>query len=119
MSYVDGFVLLVPTKKLKEYAKLAKKASKIWMEHGALEYYETVGDDMKTKMGTPFPKLTGAKKTETVVFSWIVYKSKAHRDAVNKKVMNDKRLMEGMDMNNMPFDCNRMSYGGFKTLVKA
>ncbi|MDF3025349.1 MAG: uncharacterized protein K0R10_2710 [Alphaproteobacteria bacterium] len=113
MSYVDGFVLLVPTKKLKEYAKLAKK------EHGALEYYETTGDDMKTKMGIPFPKLAGAKKTDTVVFSWIVYKSKAHRNAVNKKVMSDKRLMEDMDMDNMPFDCNRMSYGGFKTLVKA
>ncbi len=119
MSYVDGFVLLVPTKKLKEYAKLAKKASKVWMEHGALEYYETTGDDMKTKMGIPFPKLAGAKKTDTVVFSWIVYKSKAHRNAVNKKVMSDKRLMEDMDMDNMPFDCNRMSYGGFKTLVKA
>ncbi len=119
MSYVDGFVLIVPNKKLKEYTKLAKKASKIWKEHGAVEYYECVGDDMKTPMGIPFPKLANAKKTDTVVFSWIVYKSKAHRNAVNKKVMSDKRLIEDMDMDNMPFDCTKMSYGGFKPIVKA
>lgn len=119
MSYVDGFVLLVPAKRMKEYTKLAKKASKIWKEYGALEYYECVGDDMKAPMGIPFPTMAKARKTDKVVFSWIIYKSKAHRNAVNKKIMTDERLMEGIDMNNMPFDCRKMSYGGFKPFVKA
>ena len=119
MSYVDGFVLVVPTKNLAAYKKMASKAGKIWMEYGALNYVECAGDDMAVKMGLPFPKLTSAKKTETVVFSWIMYKSRAHRDSVNKKVMADKRIndMCGKD-GKMPFDVERMAYGGFKAMVQ-
>jgi uncharacterized protein YbaA (DUF1428 family) len=117
-EYVDGFVLVVPKKKIAEYKKLATKASKIWREHGALDYRECVGEDLKAKFGLPFPKLAKAKPTETVVFAWITYKSRKHRDTVNAKVMKDKR-MEGMcDPQNPPFDMKRMSYGGFETLVK-
>lgn len=116
MSYVDGFVLVVPKKKLPAYVKLARKASKVWREHGALDYRECVGDDLKVKMGLPFPKLAKAKAGETVIFSWISYKSRAHRDKVNAKVMADKRLFDGMPTE-MPFDIKRMAYGGFKTLV--
>ena len=115
--YVDGFVLTVPKKKLPAYKKLAKKAGKIWMEHGALEYVECVGEALKVKMGVPFTKLAKPRKGETVVFSYIVYRSRKHRDEVNKKVMADKRICGGMDMNDMPFDCNRMTYGGFEALV--
>ena len=118
MSYVDGFVLVVPKKKLAVYKKMATKAGKIWREHGALDYKECVGDDLKSKWGTPFGKLAKAKTGETVVFSYIVYKSRAHRDKVNAKVMKDKRLGEGMPKE-MPFDMKRMAYGGFKTLVEA
>ena len=117
MSYVDGFVLVVPKKKLPAYVKLARKASKVWREHGALDYRECVGDDLKVKMGLPFPKLAKAKAGETVIFSWISYKSRAHRDKVNAKVMADKRLFDGMPKE-MPFDMKRMAYGGFKTLVE-
>ena len=92
MSYVDGFVLVVPKKKLAIYKKMATKAGKVWREHGALDYRECVGDDLKVKMGLPFPKLAKTKPGETVVFSYIVYKSRAHRDKVNAKVMADKRL---------------------------
>jgi uncharacterized protein YbaA (DUF1428 family) len=116
MSYVDGFVLVVPKKKLPAYVKLARKASKVWREHGALDYRECVGDDLKVKMGLPFPKLAKARMGETVIFSWISYKSRAHRDKVNAKVMADKRLFDGMPKE-MPFDVKRMAYGGFKTLV--
>jgi uncharacterized protein YbaA (DUF1428 family) len=116
MSYVDGFVLVVPKKKLPAYVKLARKASKVWREHGALDYRECVGDDLKVKMGLPFPKLARARAGETVIFSWISYKSRAHRDKVNAKVMADKRLFDGMPKE-MPFDVKRMAYGGFKTLV--
>lgn len=117
--YVDGFVLVVPKKNLPAYVTLAKKASKIWKEYGALEYHEAVGDDVNIKFGLPFPKLTKAKASETVVFAWIVYKSKAHRDATNKKVMKDPRLSEMCDPKNMPFDMKRMSMGGFKVMVEA
>ena len=117
MSYVDGFVLVVPKKKIALYKKIARKAGRIWREHGALDYRECVGDDLKVKMGMPFPKLAKTKPGETVVFSYIVYKSRAHRDKVNAKVMADKRLkMEGTEM---PFDMKRMAYGGFKTMVAA
>jgi uncharacterized protein YbaA (DUF1428 family) len=116
MSYVDGFVLVVPKKKLPTYVKLARKASKVWREHGALDYRECVGEDLKVKMGLPFPKLVKARAGETVIFSWISYKSRAHRDKVNAKVMADKRLFDGMPKE-MPFDVKRMTYGGFKTLV--
>lgn len=117
MGYVDGFVLAVPTKKLNAYRKLATLASKVWREHGALDYCECVGDDLKVPMGIPFPRLAKTKPGETVVFAWILYKSRAHRDKVNAKVMADPRMSEGMDMKNMPFDCKRMTYGGFKVLV--
>lgn len=117
MPYVDGFVLAVPKNKLDAYRKIARKAGKVWMEHGALEYHECVGDDMKVPMGVPFPKLAGAKKNETVMFSWIVYKTKAQRNRINKKVMEDPR-MKSLCMDDMPFDCQRMAWGGFKTLVK-
>lgn len=119
MSYADGFVLTVPKKKLKAYKKLAQKAGKIWREYGALDYKECVGDDLKVKMGVPFTRLAKPKAGETVVFSWILYKSRAHRDSVNKKVMKDKRLCGDMDPNDMPFDCKRMTYGGFRVLVDA
>ena len=118
MSYVDGFVLPVPKKNLKAYAKMAAHAGKIWKEHGALEYRECVGDDLNIKFGMPFPKGIKVTKGETVVFAWIVYKSKAHRDKVNAKVMKDPRLGQGMDMKKMPFDVKRMLYGGFKVLVE-
>lgn len=119
MSYVDGFVLVVPKNKLKAYLALAKKASKIWKEYGALEYREAVGDDLNTKWGVPFPKLAKAKKGETVVFAWVVYKNRKHRNEVNKSVMKDKRLQKMCDPTNMPFDMKRMSMGGFEIVVKA
>lgn len=118
MAYVDGFVLPVPTKNLKDYTALARKAGKIWVEHGALEYRECVCDDENVQFGLPFPKLAGAKMGETVIFAWIVYKSKAQRDKVNAKVMKDPRLACGADTP-MPFDCKRMAYGGFKTIVES
>ncbi|MDI1285037.1 MAG: DUF1428 domain-containing protein [Reyranella sp.] len=117
MSYVDGFVLVVPKKKLAIYKSMARKAGKIWREHGALEYRECVGDDLKVKFGLPFTKLAKTKAGETIVFSYIVYKSRADRDKVNAKVMTDKRMMSGMPKE-MPFDMKRMAYGGFKTLVE-
>lgn len=117
MTYVDGFVLVVPKKKLDIYKSIARKAGKVWREHGALDYRECVGDDLKVKFGLPFPKLVKAKAGELVVFSYIVYKSRAHRNKVNAKVIADKRLkMEGKEM---PFDLKRMAYGGFKTVVAA
>ncbi len=115
--YVDGFVLVVPNKNLKEYLGMAKKACKIWIEHGALEYREAVGDDLNAPMGVTFPKLTKLKNNETVIFAWIVYKSKAQRDSVNKKVMKDPRMHGMCDPKNPPFDMKRMSYGGFKVMV--
>jgi uncharacterized protein YbaA (DUF1428 family) len=117
MSYVDGFVLTVPKKNLAAYCRMAKKSGKIWREHGALEYRECVGDDLKVKFGVPFPRLAKAKPGETVVFSWIVYKSREHRDRVNAKVMKDPRLAGMCDSKSMPFDMKRMAYGGFKVLV--
>ena len=118
-QYVDGFVLPVPKKNLDAYRKIAQLAGKIWREHGALDYRECVADDMDVKVGVPFTRGIKVKAGETVVFAWIVYKSRAHRDRVNAKVMKDPRLTEGMDMKKMPFDCNRMIYGGFKVLVAA
>jgi uncharacterized protein YbaA (DUF1428 family) len=118
MPYVDGFVLAVPKKQLSVYRRMAQKAGKVWREHGALEFRECVGDDMKVKMGTPFPKLAKLKPGETVMFSWIVFKSRADRDRVNAKVMKDPRL-SSMDVKTMPFDIKRMAYGGFKILVDA
>lgn len=116
--YVDGFVIPLPRKNLKAYKTLARKASRIWMEYGALEYRECVGDDLNIKMGVPFPKLTRCKAGETVVFAWITYKSRAHRDRVNKAIMKDPRLAKMCDPKNTPFDMKRMSYGGYKVLVE-
>ena len=119
MSYVDGFVLPLPRKNMNAYRRMAQKAGKIWRDHGALDYKECVGDDLKVPMGMPFPKQLKLKPGETVVFAFIVYKSRAHRDKVNAKVMKDPRLMASCDSKNMPFDCKRMCYGGFKVLVDA
>ncbi len=117
MEYVDGFVIAVPRRKLEAYRKLAKRAGKVWKEYGALQYRECVGEDLKAKFGIPFPKLIKQKAGEVVVFSWITYKSKAQRDRIMKKVMEDPRLDDMMDPAQMPFDMKRMAYGGFKTLV--
>jgi uncharacterized protein YbaA (DUF1428 family) len=119
MNYVDGFVLPIAKKKLAAYRRIASKASKVWIDHGALEYRECVGDDLNVKFGLPFGKLAKAKPGETVVFAYIVYKSRAHRDRVNALVMKDPRLAKMCDPKDMPFDCARMSYGGFKVLVAA
>ena len=118
MRYVDGYVLPVRKKDLPAYRRLALKAAKIWREHGALEVRECVGENLDVKHGLPFPRLTKVKRGETVVFSWIMFKSRAHRDKVNAKVMRDPRLT-GMDMKKMPFDMKRMAYGGFTLLVSA
>jgi len=119
MPYVDGFVLPVPKKGLPAYRRLASKAAKIWREHGAVEYRECVGDDLAVKVGVPFPRTIRARAGETVVFAYIVYKSRAHRDRVNAKIMKDPRLATMCDPKSMPFDCNRMLYGGFKVIVEA
>ena len=116
-KYVDGFVVPVPKKNLQAYRRMAQKAGKIWREHGALEFIECVADDVKVGKRTSFPRSVKLKPTETVMFSWIVYKSRAHRDRVNKKVMADPRLVGMMDPRAMPFDAKRMIYGGFKALV--
>ena len=117
MAYVDGFVVPVPKKKLAAYRAMARKAGKIWREHGALEFRECVADDVKVGKLTSFPRSVKLKPGETVCFSYIVYKSKGDRDRINKKVMADKRLADMMDPKSMPFDAKRMIYGGFKTLV--
>ena len=116
--YVDGFVVPVPTSNLDAYRTMARKAGKIWKEYGALEYVECVGDDVKPGKVTSFPQAVKLKADETVVFSWIVYKSRAHRDSVNAKVMKDPRLAPMMDPKSMPFDGKRMFWGGFKTLIE-
>ena len=118
MAYVDGFVVPVPKKKVQAYRRLAQKAGKIWREHGALDFKECIADDVKVGKLTSFPRSVKLKPSETVVFSWITYKSRAHRDRVNAKVMKDKRIA-GMDPKDMPFDGKRMIYGGFKMIVEA
>jgi uncharacterized protein YbaA (DUF1428 family) len=117
--YVDGFVLPVPKKNLEAYKRMARTASRVWRDHGALEYRECIGDDLKVKFGVPFPRLARVKPGEIVVFSWIVYKSRAHRDRVNAKVMKDPRLSKMVSLKDMPFDIKRMSCGGFEVLVDA
>ena len=119
MAYVDGFVLVLPRKNVAAYRKMAAAAGKVWREHGALEFRECVGDDLETGMGVPFPKLAGTRAGETVVFSWIVYRSRAQRDRVNAKVMVDPRIVKAMSGKKPPFDMKRMSFGGFKVLVEA
>ena len=118
MSYVDGYVLPVPKDKIQAYRRLAKQAGTIWREHGALEYRECVGDDLEIDGMLSFPQGIQTKPEETVIFAWIVFRSKAHRDRVNAKVMQDPRLAN-MNPESMPFDHKRMLYGGFKLLVDA
>lgn len=117
MSYVDGFVLPLPKKNLETYRRLASEAGALWKEHGALEFRECVGEDLDVDMGLPFPKALKVKSGETVVFSWIRYESRAHRDEVNRKVMADPRMAEMPK--EMPFDVERMLYGGFEVIVEA
>lgn len=117
MNYVDGYVVPVPKKNLPAYRRMAQKAGKVWREHGALEFRECVGDDLNVKMVVSFPRTIKLKPGETVVFSWIMFKSRAHRDSVNAKVMKDPRLAKMMDMKAIPFDSKRMVYGGFKVLA--
>jgi uncharacterized protein YbaA (DUF1428 family) len=119
MSYVDGFVVPVARKNLPAYRRMAKKAGKVWREHGALEYKEWISDDVKVGKLTSFPRSVKLKPGETVVFAYIVYKSRAQRDRVNAKVMKDPRLAEMMDPKSMPFDGKRLIYGGFKILITA
>jgi len=117
MSYVDGFVVPVPLKNLAAYRRMAKKAGKVWREYGALDYKEWIGDDVPVGKLTSFPRSVKVKRGETVVFSWIVYKSRADRDRINAKVMKDPRLADMMDPKKMPFDGKRLIYGGFKLLI--
>lgn len=112
--YVDGFVMCVPKKRLADYRRLALKASKVFLELGALEYKECVGDDVNTECGMPFPKMAKTKSDEVVVFSWVIYKSRSHRDRVSKALMKDPRMKMPEDP---PFSMKRMAYGGFKTIV--
>lgn len=119
MRYVDGFVVPVPKKNLQAYRRMAKTAGKVWRSHGALEFREYVADDVKVGKWTSFPRSVKLKSGEIVVFSWIVYKSRAHRDRVNAKVMKDPRLAKMMNPKAMPFDGKRMIYGGFKLLLGA
>ena len=118
MKYVDGFIVPVPTKKLPAYRRMAQKAGKVWREHGALELRECIADDVKVGKLTSFPRSVKLKAGETVVFAWITYKSRAHRDRVNAKVMKDPRLAKMMNPRAMPFDGKRLIYGGFKTFVE-
>jgi uncharacterized protein YbaA (DUF1428 family) len=116
-NYVDGFVLPIPRKNAAAYRRIARKAGKVWREHGALEYVEAIADDVKPGKHTSFPQSVKLKPGEVVWFSWIVYKSRKHRDAVNAKVMKDPRLAKMMDPKAMPFDGKRMIFGGFRVMV--
>lgn len=115
--YVDGFVIPILKKNLPAYRSMAKKASKVFMEHGAVEFRESVGDDLKASFAMPFTKMVKLKAGETVLFSWVVFKSRKDRDKANKKIMADPRLNAMMDPKKMPFDISRMVYGGFKLIV--
>lgn len=119
MPYADGFVIPIRKKNLDAYRRMARRAGKIWMEHGAVAYHEAAGDDIDQKegMGRSFKRLAGLKPGETVLFSWIVYRSRAHRDRVNAKVMADPRIAKMMEQQEMPFEVKRMAYGGFRTIV--
>ena len=116
--YVDGFIVPVPIRNLDAYRRVAEQAGKIWMEHGALQYWESVGDDVKLGKVTSFPQSVQLKSDETVVFSWILYNSREHRDSVNDKVMKDPRMKDMMDPKSFPFDGMRMFWGGFRSLVE-
>ena len=117
MNYIDGFVIPLPIKNVAAYKKMARLAGKVWREHGAIAFGESIADDVKSGKWTSFPQSVKLKEGETVVFSWIVFKSRAHRDRVNAKVMKDPRLAAMMDPKSMPFDGKRMIYGGFKMMV--
>ena len=118
MQYVDGFIVPVPKKRLNAYRTMARKAAKVWREHGALDYRECVAEDVKVGKWTSFPRSVKLKPGETVVFAWITYKSRKHRDRVNTKVMKDPRLADMMDPKALPFDGKRMFWGGFKPIVE-
>lgn len=118
MPYVDGFVLAVPKNRLEDYKKMARKAGEVWREYGALSCVETVAEDVPYGKLTSFPRAVIAKDDETVVFSWITYKSREHRDEVNRKVMADPRIKEQMKPEGMPFDTKRMIMGGFETMIE-
>lgn len=118
-TYVDGFVLPISRDKLDEYRELAEVAAIVWKEHGALAYRECLADDMDAPGMLPFPQLANVQEDEVVIFAWIAFESREHRDDVNAKVMADPRLKGLMDPANMPFDCSRMAYGGFRTIVQA
>ena len=118
-NYIDGFVVPIPKRKVADYRKMARVAGKVWRDHGALDYVESMADDVKPGKVTSFPQAVKLKKNETVWFSYIVYKSRRHRDQVNAKVMKDPRLAKYMDPKKMPFDGMRMFWGGFKVMVKA
>jgi uncharacterized protein YbaA (DUF1428 family) len=117
-KYVDGFVIPIPKKNMAAYRRMAQAAGKVWKEYGAIAYYECSAEDSNLKFGIPFPRLAKTKPGETVLFSWIVYRSRKHRDSVNKKVMKDPRIAAMMNARKMPFDPKRMSYGGFDVLVE-
>jgi uncharacterized protein YbaA (DUF1428 family) len=117
MKYVDGYVLPVPKKYLAAYRRMARKAGRIWREHGALEFRECAGDDLFVEKMLPFPSAAKAKVGETVFFSWITFKSRAHRDRVNAEVMKDPRIAASMEAKPLPFDVKRIVYGGFKAVV--
>jgi uncharacterized protein YbaA (DUF1428 family) len=119
MDYVDGYVVPVPKKNIRAYQRMAQKAAKVWLDHGALEYKECVADDVKKGKTTSFPRSVKLRSGETVVFAYVVFKSRAHRDRVNQKVMSDPRLKDMCDPKNLPFDAWRMFWGGFKVLVSA
>ncbi len=119
MSYIDGFLVPVPNKNLNAYKKLARLCSKVWKEYGALEYVECVADDVKKGKQTSFPQSVKLKPRETIVMAYIVYKSRAQRDRILKKVMKDPRISQMCDPKDMPFDGKRLIWGGFKTIIKA
>lgn len=117
-QYVDGYVLVVPKKNVKAYTRMAQMGYKVWMKYGALDYKECIGDDLNSKWGLPFPKLMKIKRNECVIFSYVAFKSRAHRDQVNAKVMKDPMMNDSSYKDKpMPFDMKRMVYGGFKVIV--
>lgn len=118
-TYVDGYVIPIPKDKVNAYKKMAKLGCKTWMKHGALAYFECLADDMKAPYGISFPKMCKAKKSETVIFAFIVFKSKAHRKLVNAKVHKELSRMPGAETFKMPFDISKTAFGGFKTIIQS
>jgi len=118
-KYIDGFVIPIPKKNVKTYRRMAVLGCKLWMEHGAIDYYECAGDDLHVKWGVTFPRMCKLKPGETAIFAFIVFESKGHRNRVNAKVMKDPRMCKAMENVKMPFDMKRFAVGGFKVLVEA